>query len=457
MMTKIDFIQGNTKKCFFAMVVPLMIAMYLNMAYNIVDSLWIGNMLGEYAYAALTNATPIILILTSIGMGATAGVSILISQAVGEKDKKNIESILTTSFITSMVFAVGITMILELSLPLILRMLHTPDVLYADAIGYLRIYILGYVAVFLYLYFTAVLRSFGDSMFQMIAILVSTILNAVLDPIFIMIMGFYGAAIATLLSQVICMILMIAHMRKYQMLSLTLSCFARTQVMEIIKKAIPGIMQQSLPAISTTFLTGLITTYGITVIAAYGITGKLETILLYPAMAFNMALTSIVGQCTGARRIDRVKDYLYLALKFGSMVLVVLSIAVVLFSRQLSCFFIDSRKTAEIVAQYFAVVGVGYILNTYTNCYLGSLNGLGKPTRSMLLMVLYYVMIRMPLAYVLSTRTPLGLSGIWVAILISHVVACIASVLCGSRSLSTSAHQSVEMDMLREDCIANRK
>ena len=81
MDTKIDFIKGDTKKCLAAMVLPLMVAMFLNMAYNLVDSLWIGNLLGETAYAALTNSTPVILILSSVAMGSTNGVSILLSQA----------------------------------------------------------------------------------------------------------------------------------------------------------------------------------------------------------------------------------------------------------------------------------------------------------------------------------------------------------------------------------------
>ncbi|WP_242865078.1 MATE family efflux transporter, partial [Clostridium botulinum] len=86
MNNKIDFINGNTKKCLMVMTLPLIVAMFLNMAYNLVDSLWIGNLLGETAYAALTNSTPIVLLLTSIAMGATNGVSILISQAIGSND-----------------------------------------------------------------------------------------------------------------------------------------------------------------------------------------------------------------------------------------------------------------------------------------------------------------------------------------------------------------------------------
>ena len=97
MNTKIDFIKGNTKKCLAVMVLPMMAAMFLNMAYNLVDSLWIGNLLGETAYAALTNSTPIILILNSIAMGATNGVSILLSQAIGANEKEEIDKLIVTS------------------------------------------------------------------------------------------------------------------------------------------------------------------------------------------------------------------------------------------------------------------------------------------------------------------------------------------------------------------------
>ena len=94
-----DFILfgGNTRRCLMAMALPMIAAMFLNMAYNLVDSLWIGNLLGKTAYAALTNSTPIILILTSVAMGSTNGVSILLSQAIGSKDKRKTESLIATS------------------------------------------------------------------------------------------------------------------------------------------------------------------------------------------------------------------------------------------------------------------------------------------------------------------------------------------------------------------------
>lgn len=426
MLTKIDFIGGNTRRCLMAMALPMIAAMFLNMAYNLVDSLWIGNLLGKTAYAALTNSTPIILILTSVAMGSTNGVSILLSQAIGSKDKRKTESLIATSLIVAIVFSLLVTLILELCLPTILGALNTPAETYDMAYSYLTIYVLGYVAVYLYLYFTAVLRSFGNSMFQAIAMLVSTVLNAILDPIFIHFIGFQGAPIATLLSQIVCLVFMVIYLKKKKLFYLHITWFDKNDVLPLIQKAIPSVIQQSIPAISTTFLTGLVSTYSITAIAAYGIIGKLETILFYPAMALNMVLTTIVGQCIGGQRTDRAKDYLKCALKYGCLLLAILSIVIVVFSKQLSGFFVNSSDVADIVGVYFFIVGIGYLLNTITNSFLGVLNGFGKPAKSMVLMIFYYIVVRMPLAYLLSFLG-FGLNGIWFAILISHICAAIAS------------------------------
>ena len=259
--------------------------------------------------------------------------------------------------------------------------------------------------------------------------LVSTVLNAILDPVFIRLIGFHGAAIATLLSQGICLLFMLIYLKKKKLFAFKLSAFDGKEVLPLIQKAIPSVIQQSIPAISTMFLTALVNTYSVTAIAAYGVTGKLETILFYPAMALNMVLTTIVGQCVGGVRYDRAKDYLRCALGYGCGLLVILSAIVVGFSGQLSGLFVKSDDVAAIVRTYFLIVSVGYILNTVTNCCLGTLNGMGKPSKSMLLMIFYYIAVRMPLAYLLSYIGG-GLAGIWSAVLISHVAASAASGIC---------------------------
>lgn len=441
MNLKLDFISGDTRKCLFMVTLPMMAAMFLNMAYNLVDSLWIGNLLGETAYAALTGATPLILILNSVAMGATNGVSILLSQAVGARDRRKTEGILATSFLFSVVFSAGLTVLLEILLNPILSLLQTPEETYPMAYAYLKIYLLGYLAVYLYCYFTAVLRSFGNTLFQVIAMLICTVLNAVLDPLFIHWMGFSGAAAATLLSQTLCLIFMLFYLWKKKLFSISLAAFERKWILPLCGKGLPAAFQQSIPAISTSFLTSLVSGFGISAIVAYGVAGKLEILLFYPAMALNMVLTAIVGQCAGGGRLDRVKDYLKLSLLYGGVCLAVLSFLVVCFAQSLCRLFVDSTEVNRIVQTYFQIIGVGYVLNTVTNCFLGAVNGLGKPGKSLFCMVLYYLIVRMPLAWIL-TVLGFGLNGIWAAVLLSHVVAAVAACLVGRKEMIPSPRKT---------------
>lgn len=424
MNTKIDFIQSDTRKSFFSMALPMMAAMFLNLAYNIVDSIWIGNLLGESAMAALTSAMPIVLLLTSIAMGATNGLSILLSQKIGAKEKA--DSLITTSFIVSVAFPILLTVILEIDLTAILTWLQTPAEIMSMAHDYLSIYLLGYVAVFLYLYFTAVLRSHGNTMLQAVAILLCTILNAILDPILIKAIGFHGAAIATLVSQSIAAVILILYLVRKKLFAVHIKAFEPGLLSPLAKTALPSIIQQSTPAISTGFLTAIVSGFSVTAIAAYGIAEKIETIVLYPAMAFNMVLTAIIGQCIGGKRTDRAKDYLKCAFLYGGGFVLGLSILVVLFAKPLSGLFLSSETAASIVSMYFLIAGIGYVFNTFTNCLLGAINGMGKPMIGMLLMVFYYLLVRMPLAWLLS-KTAMGINGVWFAVLVSHIVAFVSA------------------------------
>ena len=119
------------------------------------------------------------------------------------------------------------------------------------------------------------------------------------------------------------------------------------------------------------------------------------------------------------------------ALGYGCGLLVILSALVGGFSQQLSGLFVKSDGVADIVGTYFLIVSIGYILNTVTNCYLGTLNGMGKPSKSMFLMIFYYIVVRMPLAYTLS-NLGFGLNGIWAAVLVSHVAASAAAAITGT-------------------------
>lgn len=434
MKNSIDFIGGDTRRSLLRMVGPLLAAMVLTMAYNLVDSLWVGNLMGETGYAALTSSTSVVLILSAIAMGSSNGAAILIAQTAGAKREAG--GLISVSLALAGAFSVGVTAVLELALRPLLSAMNTPPELFSMAYDYLSVYLLGYAAIFLYMHFTAAFRAFGDPVFQMKGMLLSTVFNAVADPLMIRGFGLRGAAWATVLSEALCLVFAVVYHRKKRLFRLTLRRADAAWVRPLLADAVPSAVQSCMPAVSSAALLLLVTGFGVTAIAAYGAAGQLEILLFYPAMAMNMALTAITGQCSGAGRTDRVRDYLRCALRLGTVFTAVLSAAVILFAGPLSRLFVDSGATAAIVQDFFRIVSVGYVLYMATSCFLGETSGLGHPGRSMALMFVYYIVVRVPLAAAL-VRTPLALDGVWTAVLISHIAAAALAAAQGLSLLRT--------------------
>lgn len=434
MKNSIDFVGGDTRRSLLRMVGPLLAAMVLTMAYNLVDSLWVGNLMGETGYAALTSSTSVVLILSAIAMGSSNGAAILIAQTAGAK--KEAGELISASLALAGAFSVGVTAVLELALRPLLSAMNTPPELFSMAYDYLSVYLLGYAAIFLYMHFTAAFRAFGDPVFQMKGMLLSTVFNAVADPLMIRGFGLRGAAWATVLSEALCLVFAVVYHRKKRLFRLTLRRADAAWVRPLLADAVPSAVQSCMPAVSSAALLLLVTGFGVTAIAAYGAAGRLEILLFYPAMAMNMALTAITGQCSGAGRTDRVRDYLRCALRLGTVFTAVLSAAVILSAGPLSRLFVNSGATAAIVQGFFRVVSVGYVLYMATSCFLGETSGLGHPGRSMALMFVYYIVVRVPLAAAL-VRTPLALDGVWTAVLISHIAAAALAAAQGLSLLRT--------------------
>lgn len=404
------------------MVFPLLVSMILMMAYNLVDSIWVGNLLGEQGYAALTSGTSIILILNSIAMGAGNGISIQISQAVGAGEKKKANGIIITAMLLGVVFSLSVVILFEVFMGNVIRMLKTPTEIFALSKDYLSIYMIGYVAFFAYMLFTSVFRSFGDAVLQVKGMVCSTVLNAIIDPIMIHWMGLKGAAWATVISETFCFCFAYCYYKKKKIFQMKIKEASFTFVKPLMKTTIPSALQQCMPAISSAAMLIFIGNLGVTTIAAYGVATKLEVFLFYPAMAMNMALTVIVGQCKGAGRIDKVKEYTKNAVIIGCIFLAILSILVITCAVPLSKLFVDSSGVSEMVKTFLHIVSVGYVLYMFTNSIMGALSGLGKPVFAMLLMFVYYVGIRIPLAGI-CVHTPLAFRGICIAILVSHILA----------------------------------
>lgn len=423
---QVDFTCGsNITRNILSMVMPLTIALLLNTSGTIVDSLWVGNLVGESAMAAITVTTPIIFILGAIVMGWSNSIVIILSKVIGEKDEYRTKQVISTAFRASAILAIIMIVFCFFTSSIILKLLNTPTEIFTAAKVFFEIYMIGFIFMFMNLYIDAVLRSYGNTKIQMYSIIIGTLFNIAIDPIFIKLFGLNGSAMATVFSEAFTMLVSIFFMFKGK-ITLSMETFDFKILRAIVKQAVPSIVQQSMPSISTSFVTSVVTGFGVGAIAGFGVAGKIEMLLLLPPMAFNMILTSCVGQCFGAKKYDVISKYYKKGIILGGLLLFILTSIILIFSGALAKCFGIGGSSSVFVKTYFMIISVGYICNVITNCALGVINGYGKSAVGMLLMFFYYIIVRIPLAFILS-KTSLGLNGIWIAVLISHVAALIAT------------------------------
>ncbi|MGN0612729.1 MAG: MATE family efflux transporter [Porcipelethomonas sp.] len=200
-----------------------------------------------------------------------------------------------------------------------------------------------------------------------------------------------------------------------------------------MKTVIPTSTQSCIPAISSMVMVILVNRFDVTTIAAYGVVKNIENILFYPAMAMNMALITIVGQLYGAKRNGRIKVYMRTALIYGAVIEAVLTVLVLLFSTQISMTFVKESAVAGIVSHGLKIISIGYLCYMVTNIFTAKMAGMGKVNLSMVLMFIYYIVIRVPLAMAFI-RGSLGLDGMWTAILISHLTASLMAFVVDRKS-----------------------
>ncbi|MBE5901459.1 MAG: MATE family efflux transporter [Lachnospiraceae bacterium] len=427
MNSKIDFVNGKTGPALGKMFLPLLAAMTLTMVYSMIDSLWVGNLLGEHGMSALTAGTAIVLIMNSLAMGMGNGISVMVANLVGAGEKEKLPGAIATIVAVSAGLSVTVTIGMELLVSPLLSLLGTPQEVFGDAVKYLAIYLIGNGALYLYMQFTSIFRAFGDPVFQMKGMLLTSIFNAVMDPFFIKLWGLAGAAVITVASEVLCLVYAIFYYKKHKLFTMDFGKVNLEDAKTMFRLSVPTTIQAIMPPISSAVMISFITPFGINAMAGFGVARNLELIMFMPTTGMCMAMTTIVGQCAGAGRFDRAKDYLKAGLVMGGGLIAVLSTMVILFSGQLTMLFGQSTTVAEVVAGFFRIISIGYVLYMLTSCMQGYITGLGKPEKAMLLLILYYLPYRIPVA--LGLEKIMGLDGIWLAFLLSHVLAFVTGII----------------------------
>lgn len=416
-MTK-DLTRGTPWKLIVQFALPIMLGNLLQQLYNTADTIIVGNFEGQQALSSVGACTSLTILFTALALGFSIGAGVLISQYFGAGRMQELRRYAATSIVLMLAMGLVMTMVGLLSAELLLRgFLGTPESLLPQSVLYFRIYAAGLVFQFGYNIAAALLRALGDSRATLYFLLVSSVLNVVLDLLFVAALGMSvaGAAIATVISQLASCVIGFWYMyRKYELLRFS----ARELRLEpavagrILRVGLPMALQQSIVSCGFLFLQKLVNYYGESMIASYTVASRMENILMIPILGIQSTMATYAGQNMGAKLPERVSRGL------GQGVLVSLFMTLVLCAGQIvgisliiGAFRLD-EAAAEICRQHLFASAVAIPIFAVYFPANGMFQGVGEGFHA----TFYALMalgLRVVFAYSLHKTAAFGYTAIW--------------------------------------------
>lgn len=306
-----DMTQGKEWKLILSFTLPLIGGNLLQQIYSLADTIIVGNFAGQNPLAAVGTSFPVTFLLLALATGLTNGVGIMASQFYGAKDADSFRRNLSTGCFTLLGAGLLITVLgILLSRPILSGLLRVDESILDDALLYLRIYCVGLVFQFAYNTFAAILRSIGDSRSTMYFLMVATVLNIVLDLIFVQFWTVAGVAWATVIAQAVSAIVAGIYLfRKVELARFHRGQFRfdREMFQTSLRLGVPTSIQQCSVGLGMVLMQRLINSFGVDVTAAISASMKLESFAMVPIMMFYMGLSNFTGQNMGAGKLDRIK------------------------------------------------------------------------------------------------------------------------------------------------------
>ena len=420
-----DLTEGKVWKVIVRFALPLLVGNLLQQFYNITDSIIVGQFLGKEALAAVSASFFIYYFIISLVIGVGSGTTVVISQLFGAKQYQKVQLAFSSFFIFMLVGGIILSIAGIIFAEPVFRLTNTPEEVIPQAVAYFRIYIGG---TFLFVTFNSIisiLRGVGESVRPMLFILITTVLNIAFDLLFILVFkwGIEGAARATVVSQGIGMCIALAYVNNtHPLLSIKKQdmLFDWKLFKESLKIGLPTSVQQCAIALGLIALLGIVNSFGTNTLTAYGAAGKIDTII-----TLSGALAAFCGQNIGAGRLDRVKKGVQFTMYTNIALGLLTFAAVYLFGNEMMRIFTKDIDVVAIGKEYLLIIGGFFIVHGALNVYNGALRGAGDTLFPMITSLVCLWLIRIPLAYYLSSW--LGRNGIWWAIGISITIGLIVT------------------------------
>ena len=390
---------GSVKRVMLTFALPVFLSQLFQQLYNAADSLIVGNLLGKQALAAVSSSASLLQLLTALMIGVALGAGVVISRYFGAEEYETVSDAIHTTVAFGLAAGVIMTVVGVLLSPVLLRWMGTaPDVM-EGSVSYFRNYFLGSLGVMLYNVFTGIMTALGDSRRPLYYLIFSSVLNVILDIVFIAVFGFGvgSAATATAISQAASAILCFLYLRKpgtiYQVRVRSVRFHPRL-MQEIVRMGLPTGIQNSVVSIGNVAVQSYINSFGSDAMAGCGSYSKLQGFAFLPVTSFAMALTTFVSQNLGAKQYERAKQ----GARFGIVSVIVLAemigAALMFASPVLVRLFNSDPEVVRIAVAQSRVENLFFFLLGFSHAVAAVCRGAGRATVPMAVMLSVWCVFR---------------------------------------------------------------
>ena len=429
--SRLDEFISNPKKSLWKLAIPMMFGMMVQALYMLTDTAFIGNWVGPDGLAALGYVFPYMFIIMGFTFGLGAGATAVISKYIGKESKDSADSAAAQTLLIGILLSVIIILITFIFRDNIFTIQNAQGISVEYAVDYFKILSAGSIFMILSMLIRAILSGEGDNLFPMKVLGFGTVLNIILDPIFIYYLGMKGAAIATVLSQFIVCLIFFYYIGMRKQSYLDISAANLSFNLEITKKilaiGIPSSLSMMIMALGS-FIFNIILNNP-SAVAALQTAGRIEHLFFLPIISISSSMVTLVGMFFGAERFDLLKSTIRYGLKAG-ILFSCISAAFFYFSAQyIIPFFTDSSDIIVIANGYFGIVCFSYPFVTIGMTSSRVMQGLGHGKPTLIVTLIRVVLINAPLGYVITRVLNLPIYYLWYSILISSFVASSISML----------------------------
>ena len=395
----IDMTRGKPWRLITAFAIPVLLSQVFQQLYNTADALIVGRFLGDEALAAVSSSGTLIFLIISFFTGMSMGASVTISRYFGAGDYARVSRAIHTNVLLAILCGIVLTVFGVALTPTFLRWMGTdPDVL-PEAISYFRYYFFGILAVVMYNTCKGIMNALGDSRRPLYYLILSSLVNIVLDLLFIAVFhwGVWSAAAATTISQAVSMVLCLIHLTKkgtiYQVRLRDLR-LDREMLGQIFRYGLPSGVQNSVIGFANVIVQSNINSFGKLAMAAYGAYSKLEGFAFLPVTSFTMALTTYVSQNLGAGEYDRAKKGSRFGIITSLLLAELIGVLMYLFAPQLTAIFTETPEVIALGVEQARTISLFYCLLAFSHAVASVCRGAGKAFVPMTIMLVFWCVVR---------------------------------------------------------------